>query len=97
MKRGDVYSSEKWNALSKNFFPPRKISLPRELALRQVAERLTAASNPTWKRGHPEKLGGARAPCLADFIDPSELLDRSRARMAAAWHAELLLVHVDAN
>jgi len=50
MRRGEVYHTEKVDQALKNFFRRGNLIALRELALRQVAEQVTAAWNPTWSR-----------------------------------------------
>jgi len=96
-ERGDVYSSEKVERSLKNFFRRGNLIALRELALRQVADRLTAASNPTWKRRTSGKIGrcGSALRCASRRNPAGQYLIARGARMARRMDAELYVVHVD--
>ena len=80
-----------------NFFRKGNLIALRELALRTTADRVDAAMR-EYREGHGDRrhLGGGRAP--AGRVGPdehAERLVRAGKRMAAALHAEWIVVYVE--
>ncbi|HBZ72735.1 MAG TPA: histidine kinase [Deltaproteobacteria bacterium] len=100
LRAGKIYAEEKVRRALENFFQADKLSMLRELALREVAESLGRAA-----LGHPRgagaEPGAPRAPservmvCIASQSPRSSALLRRGSRLAGRLNTDWYVVYVE--
>jgi two-component system sensor histidine kinase KdpD len=99
MIRGDVYTNEKVDQALKNFFRRGNLIALRELALRQVAEKVDKSLESYMEQKDIQENWAVReriAVCISAHPRTQYLIARA-ARMARRIDAELYAVHVDSG
>jgi two-component system sensor histidine kinase KdpD len=99
MIRGDVYTNEKVDQALKNFFRRGNLIALRELALRQVAEKVDKSLESYMEQKDIQENWAVReriAVCISAHPRTQYLIARA-ARMARRIDAELYAVYVDAG
>ncbi len=99
MIRGDVYTNEKVDQALKNFFRRGNLIALRELALRQVAEKVDKSLESYMEQKDIQENWAVReriAVCISAHPRTQYLIARA-ARMARRIDAELYVVYVDTN
>jgi two-component system sensor histidine kinase KdpD len=99
MIRGDVYTNEKVDQALKNFFRRGNLIALRELALRQVAEKVDKSLESYMEQKDIQENWAVReriAVCISANPRSQYLIARA-ARMARRIDAELYAVYVDAG
>jgi two-component system sensor histidine kinase KdpD len=99
MIRGDIYTTEKVDQALKNFFRRGNLIALRELALRQVAEKVDKSLESYMEQKDIQENWAVReriAVCISANPRSQYLIARA-ARMARRIDAELYAVYVDAG
>jgi two-component system sensor histidine kinase KdpD len=99
MTRGDIYTTEKVDQALKNFFRRGNLIALRELALRQVAEKVDKSLESYMEQKDIQENWAVReriAVCISANPRSQYLIARA-ARMARRIDAELYAVYVDAG
>jgi two-component system sensor histidine kinase KdpD len=99
MLRGDIYMTEKVDQALKNFFRRGNLIALRELALRQVAEKVDKSLESYMEQKDIQENWAVReriAVCISAHPRSQYLIARA-ARMARRIDAELYAVYVDAG
>jgi len=97
LRAGKIYSQEKVEWALEHFFKPEKLSMLREIALREVAESIDRA---VASHARPQDLSGSNAServmaCIASRTPHSATLLRRASRLAGRLNTDWYVVYVE--
>jgi two-component system sensor histidine kinase KdpD len=98
LRAGKIYDAEKVEWALTHFFKPEKLSSLRELALREVAERLDLQANALGRDGgeaRPPAGGGRVMVCMASASPRAASLLRRGSRLAGRLNTDWFMVYVE--
>jgi len=99
LKGGKIYAPEKVQWALENFFQPEKLTLLREIALREVAESVDRAVAAKANNGDPGRWSAASERvmvCLPTRAPPNgAMLLRQGSRLAGRLNTDWFVVHVE--
>ena len=91
---GKIYPSERINAALENFFREENLASLRELAMRQIADRLEAERRGIEKKGEPEAVGTKVMVAMSSNAETTRLLLRRASSLAGKLNTNWYAVYV---
>ena len=98
LRAGKIYSQEKVNWALEHFFKPEKLSMLREIALREVAEsidRTVSAQARSDENSHRAVASERVMVCIASRTPHSAMLLRRASRLAGRLNTDWYVVYVE--
>jgi two-component system sensor histidine kinase KdpD len=91
---GKIYPTERINAALENFFREENLASLRELAMRQIADRLEAERRGIEKKGEPEAVGTKVMVAMSSNAETTRLLLRRASSLAGKLNTNWFAVYV---
>jgi two-component system sensor histidine kinase KdpD len=95
LRAGKIYAPEKVEWALTHFFKGDKLSSLRELALREVAERLDSQAAREARDAHPAPTTGRVMVCMASASPRAAVLLRRGSRLAGRLNTDWFVVYVE--
>jgi two-component system, OmpR family, sensor histidine kinase KdpD len=96
LKEGKIYSADKIETATRNFFQPDKILQLRELALKEVASQVERKIENELPRGAHLKSENFLS-CISSNHETASKVIRKTARMASYYHSKWYLLYVQTS
>jgi two-component system sensor histidine kinase KdpD len=96
LKEGKIYSADKIETATRNFFQPDKILQLRELALKEVASQVERKIENELPRGAHLKAENFLS-CISSNHETASKVIRKTARMASYYHSKWYLLYVQTS
>jgi len=91
---GKIYPTERIDAALENFFREENLASLRELAMRQIADRLEAERRGIEKKGEPEAVGTKVMVAMSSNAETTRLLLRRASSLAGKLNTNWFAVYV---
>jgi two-component system, OmpR family, sensor histidine kinase KdpD len=91
---GKIYPTERISAALENFFREENLASLRELAMRQIADRLEAERRGIEKKGEPEAVGTKVMVAMSSNAETTRLLLRRASSLAGKLNTNWFAVYV---
>jgi len=91
---GKIYPAERINAALENFFREENLASLRELAMRQIADRLEAERRGIEQKGEPEAVGTKVMVAMSSNAETTRLLLRRASTLAGKLNTNWYAVYV---
>jgi two-component system sensor histidine kinase KdpD len=91
---GKIYPTERINAALENFFREENLASLRELAMRQIADRLEAERRGIEQKGEPEAVGTKVMVAMSSNAETTRMLLRRASSLAGKLNTNWYAVYV---